>query len=387
MKMPMIWIRKFAMLIIPMIVTLLSLEIFSFVLTKANVFLVNETPRAYMDAGDGSRWRTENSDWGAWHKNNSSDKHSKPCFSVNYKSNEVGARDSSFNSQENGRKKYLLIGDSFAEGMGVNKTDTAEYLIEEILNIDVLNFGTGGAFGPIQYALIYDKLAKHYQHDGAIIYFLPANDFTDNDYDTWRTEGWTFYAPGKERYRPYYKKVSENEYSYFYPKDAVKRAYWDYKDGEVSLKRLMAHYLWSANAIRTAKAVLSKYTANKTEKVTGQRDVKIYSGYFDSSVGQQKAALFFIKKLVAELHGKEVILVIIPTLEDFRRIALGDDHRKQYWFKEFLKISAEEKTVNILDLSDFPPKDITQLYLDCDQHWSPAGHSWAANHIVTMIKP
>lgn len=160
MKMPMFWIRKFGMLIIPMIVTLLSLEIFSFGLTKANVFLVNETPRAYMDAGDGSRWRIENSDWGAWHKNNSSDKYSKPCFSVNYKSNEVGARDSSFNSQKSGRKQYLLIGDSFAEGEGINKTDTAEYLIEKILNIDVLNFGTSGNFGPLQYALIYDKLAK-----------------------------------------------------------------------------------------------------------------------------------------------------------------------------------------------------------------------------------
>ncbi len=37
-------------------------------------------------------------------------------------------------------------------------------------------------------------MAKNYKHNKLIIYFLPSNDFSENDYSNWK---------GSKRYRPY----------------------------------------------------------------------------------------------------------------------------------------------------------------------------------------
>jgi hypothetical protein len=74
---------------------------------------------------------------------------------VSYRSNEVGARDTPFtHTKLNSKDRYILLGDSFAEGYGVNFEDTAQAQIEKLLGIDVYNFGSDGYFGPVQYYLI-----------------------------------------------------------------------------------------------------------------------------------------------------------------------------------------------------------------------------------------
>ena len=64
---------------------------------------------------------------GTWHKSNYSTIHKKKCFSVSYSSNEIGARDSSFKDIKILDNNIFLIGDSFAEGYGVNIENTAQY--------------------------------------------------------------------------------------------------------------------------------------------------------------------------------------------------------------------------------------------------------------------
>ena len=53
----------------------------------------------------------------------------RSCFNVEYKTNEVGARDSAFNNLRG--RNGLLIGDSFAEGYGVNYNQTSQYILEK----------------------------------------------------------------------------------------------------------------------------------------------------------------------------------------------------------------------------------------------------------------
>ena len=66
---------------------------------------------------------------------------------------------------------------------------------EKKLKRNILNFGASGNFGPVQYWLLYEKFAKKFNHNTVIIYFLPDNDFGENDYTNWK---------GSKRYRPYY---------------------------------------------------------------------------------------------------------------------------------------------------------------------------------------
>ena len=151
------WIVNVTMVIV---VCLVSIELFSFAATKANLLLFNDTPQIYQSRYSGTAWRTQKELWGSWHKPNAADRHQQQCFDVTYRSNEIGARDRSFNRTKlSSDARYLLIGDSFAEGYGVDFDETAQAQLEKLLPIDVYNFGSDGYFGPVQYYQIYKHLA------------------------------------------------------------------------------------------------------------------------------------------------------------------------------------------------------------------------------------
>lgn len=368
-------------------ITFVFIEICSFVSVKLNLLLINETPQIYRHASvdNVSEWRTEQDIWGAWHEPNGRAHHSGECFSADYTSNNVGARDKDFVVEKTGAR-FILLGDSFAEGYGVQDAEMAKNLLQRQLGVEIYNFGSGGDFGPLQYWLIYDRLARKYQHDGVMIFFLPANDFTDNDYGYWNALGIS-----AKRYRPYYKKLSENEYDLFVPDDAMKQEQLRRrsKSRNEVLRSFIIEHFWFANVIRTIKVALLMKKIQEYEKSKSSHGAFTYSGYFDSSIEQQKAAVFFIDKIVKSVEGK-VVLVAIPRLEDFLRIKEGANRSELYWWSSFNTAQQRlHKPVKFIDLIDFPPQDnkeLADLYFSCDGHWSPYGNQWAANQIVRELE-
>ena len=141
---------------------------------------------------------------------NFSTRHQKECFDVQYNTNEIGARSKfSFNNLKSDNN-LILLGDSFAEGVGVSN----EYILASLISDEyktTLNFGSGGNFGPLQSYIIYRDLAKKFPHNEVVFLFLPANDFIDNDFDYFKKHKMT------KRYRPYYKKINADKFEYFYP--------------------------------------------------------------------------------------------------------------------------------------------------------------------------
>ena len=71
------------------LVSLISLELFSFVATKANLLLFNGFPGDLSNAILGYDWRKQKDPWGSWHKANATDRHQRSCFDVRYHSNEA----------------------------------------------------------------------------------------------------------------------------------------------------------------------------------------------------------------------------------------------------------------------------------------------------------
>ena len=387
------------------LITLASLEIFSYYLVRMNLLLVNETPMVYRNvfgadvirlAGE-YEWRTERDVWGAWHIPNArASSNSTACGQVEYRSNEVGARDAEF-LHEAKAKRFILLGDSFAEGYGVGYEDTAQRLIEEEVGAELLNFGAAGNFGPLQYWLIYERLAKQYKHDGVVVFFLPDNDFTDNDYNYWSELGRStagFYNKGKgERYRPYYRQVSEGNYDFFIPENARK---WAHPTASFTAHPKVwrgwaafpKDYFWFMNSLRTLKLVLlsrkiREYQSESTP--SGPKDV--YSGYFDASQSQQSAAVYFIDKIIMNATAKNILLVSIPRPEDFARVDSGIQRKEMLWWNSFR--TAKErlgKQVVFLDLLDYKPTNISELFNSCDGHWSPVGNKWAAGIVSAQIR-
>lgn len=379
------WMRRgsfFGGALVFVVVGLVSVELASFLLTKARLFSINETPKLYRLADSGlglDDWYTEKDEWGAWHTPNAWTTHTSHCFSVEYHSNEAGARDRPF-TVDSPKPRYLLIGDSMTEGYGVKENERAQAHIERVSQMQLLNFGAAGAFGPVQYWLIYEKLARRYKHEGVIIFFYPANDFTDNDYEFWLRTGITYVDGKRERYRPYYAPTKDGTFTYFYPPNAE-------RGSKRSLpKQLLIEYLWSANALRTFRIAYLQRAVAKEDAKKRDNPTRPYSGYFDATSEQQRAAVYFVDKLLRESQAKDHILVAIPTHEDFARIASGQERGQTFWWTQF-KSAGERlgKPVKFVDLSDFRPPDIAALFNVCDGHWSPYGNRWAGETVARFL--
>jgi hypothetical protein len=343
------------------IVSLFSVELLSFLATEANLLLFNNTPKIYQSRFSGNDWRTQKEAWGSWHKINAADRHKEKCFDVSYRSNEVGARDRSFSQRKiDSRSRYLLLGDSFAEGYGVNFDDTAKVQLERLLGIDVYNFGSDGYFGPVQYYLVYKNLARSYEHDGVILFFLPANDFTDNDFSVWKTFHPSFY-------RPYYLQEGE-QYRIFYPDTAIPTE--NYEDQVESNKviRFLDRYTFTLNTLRTVKYLVARSPIEKLG----------YSGYFDAAPEQQEAAVHFLERIATDVKPKKLVILIIPNREDMARIRSGHVYKDQLWYKKLQAMQSANANLEVVDMAENMPDDYSKLFLSCDNHWNQLGNLEAA---------
>ena len=162
---------------IGLILLLFFIEIFSFIFSKLELIPFNNTPLAYsgfVPDGNGNFWRTEDKDWGSWHKSNYLDRHRGACYDVIYETNSLGARDDEFDNNPN---NIILLGDSFVEGYAVSKEDSSASLIEKKFEFKVNNLGAAAHVGPLQYWLIYKNFREIVPHNKLIVYLLPENDF------------------------------------------------------------------------------------------------------------------------------------------------------------------------------------------------------------------
>ncbi len=340
-------------------------ELISYGFYKLNLLEISHKPKIYLSKNEvpNDEWWTEENIWGAWHIKNSETRQIRSCYNATYISNEVGARDDSF--LFNNPNDIILIGDSFAEGYGVNHDNTSQKYIENLTGFNVLNFGVSKNFGIVQYYEIYKNLAKNYKHNKLIIFFLPSNDFGENDYNNWR---------GSKRYRPYYKKIENNNYETFIPNDAVK----NYKSQTKKIKKIFKNYFWTSGLFINLNYNYKIYRAKK------KYGKDTFSGYFDSKLDQQKAAIYFIKKIIDEANIK-TYLVSIPRIQDFERFNRGESLQDVFWVKSLKDLTKKNKKFTFIDLIQYPTPNLEDLYLKCDGHWTIVGNKWAAEIISSKL--
>ncbi len=345
-----------------LLIFFLLIEFTSFLLSKNSILLTSYTPKLYLNKKfiPLNEWWTEEQIWGSWHKINKKTEHKKSCFSSVYTSNEIGARDSSFKNLKDKNDNIILLGDSFAEGYGVNYEETSQYLLEKKLKKKILNFGTSNNFGPLQYWLVYKKFSKHYNHNSVIIYFLPDNDFEDND----------FTLNNSQRYRPYYRKKG-NDFDYFIPQNSVKNSH----NNNSLLKSLIVDNLWLSNLIRVYKIF---YLRAKNKELNN------YSGYFDASDIQQEAVIYFLDKIIDSDLSKKFYLISIPRQNDIIR-SKNQNLDRIHWYNYYLKKSDKQINFEFIDLLNYLPENYEKLFFKCDGHWSQYGNMWVSDILQKKI--
>jgi hypothetical protein len=342
---------------VALVVEAFSFLYFRFDLGRLSHAPVYALPPAAANALPLIDWYTHRDPWGAWHRPESRAYHVNWCYEAIYSSDAARPRA--------GADRALFLGDSFVEGFTVNDADRLTNLLEAGYGMPVLNFGTGGHFGPLQYEILYRELATKFEHRHLFVGILPDNDFTDNDAAFWRRS-----QEFHELYRPYY---AEDGHSPFYSAQAP---------AEVTGRRSLSEratewarrYTWSFGIVKEIRRVLLE------RQHRGESSARPYAGYRDASAAQLRNVLGSLGRLadMAAQNGRQMTIVLFPRPNDY---AL--DLAEVQIVAPFARF-AVERGIDFIDLREAVPYD-KDLFQACDGHWSPKGNRAAAEAILARV--
>ncbi len=374
--------KFFKILFLNLLFLISFLEIASFIFLKLGLFTHPSEPTygntsSFIDTD----WRNEKNLWGAWHIKNFNSSSKKSCFNVKYESNNIGARDNKNYFKNKG--DTILLGDSFIEGIGVNLEKTFAGLLSTT-GRSVLNFASAGDFGPVQQYLIYKNFASDFNHNEIVIFFLPANDFTDNS---------SKYQESLfgDRYRPYFRKNESEVFEIYYPDNSEPSEKFPSTERKNSFlfKSFLVDYFYSANLLRQFRLIiLSSHT--DIQDIFNEK-----FGYNFNDDYSIEGVLYYYEELFKLIDPRvSKTFIVIPTDRDLREIQSNNwAYLKSDWYEEITKLT-KEYDIKFIDLaldSNMSSKELLikgqdSWYHKCDGHWNQAGHKYAFDRFFNGIE-
>ena len=313
-----------------------------------------------------------------------------PEFDVEYRINSRGLRDSETDPSEARGKRLVLLGDSFAEGWGVEIGQAVSEQLEERLSgpgspVEVFNFGVAG-HGTDQQLLLFERHRRAYDPDIVLLLFY-GNDLWNNALDR---------GIGVERgFKPRFVPGPGN--SLRLTGVPVRRSrYWDF-DRRLPLDRRLSRYAFEHWHL----AALLRKAFSQEVPAAQRRD--FYLGLYGTGADAERfeKAWRTTARLLLELDtrvrgaGARLLLVYVPAIvqiepEDWEakisglglpgeEYALDKPNRR-------LAAAAAGHGIPFLDLSPaFLAAAVTETLFYRDSHWNAAGHALAADTIAGFL--
>ena len=306
-------------------------------------------------------WADINPAFGVWHRPNGHFIHKSGCYSVAYDTNSYGARDVE-RTLHSSAPRTIVLGDSMIEGIGQPADRRLTNILEKDTGQEFLNFGTGGNFGPLQYALLYKTMASNFDHSLVLVGVVPDNDFHDMDFAYWKAHGWN------GQYRPYYADDLSVFYDGHFNPNAGE-SLWDHT--EAILRAYLASY----------------HVGLFVDSRLYWRKLSPYSGYHDYNnvdIARLEKALDDIKA-TADQHGAKMAVFLIPHAIDFQRV-----HKtRTNPLGPLIERWGKQQDVPVKDL--LPEMDAMSggdflSYSLCDGHWSVRGGTVAAKILEPWLR-
>ena len=306
-------------------------------------------------------WADINPAFGVWHRPNGHFIHKSGCYSVAYDTNSYGARDVE-RTLHSSAPRTIVLGDSMIEGIGQPADRRLTNILEKDTGQEFLNFGTGGNFGPLQYALLYKTMASNFDHNLVLVGVVPDNDFHDMDFAYWKAHGWN------GQYRPYYADDLSVFYDGHFNPNAGE-SLWDHT--EAILRAYLASY----------------HVGLFVDSRLYWRKLSPYSGYHDYNnvdIARLEKALDDIKA-TADQHGAKMAVFLIPHAIDFQRV-----HKtRTNPLGPLIERWGKQQDVPVKDL--LPEMDAMSggdflSYSLCDGHWSVRGGTVAAKILEPWLR-
>lgn len=311
--------------------------------------------------------------FGIWRHPKRSVEHTGACFAVKYNSNEFGMRDKERLKDVPDRHRLVVLGDSFVEGFGVEEAVRLTDVAENNTGVEVLNFGISGDFSSTQQYLLYRELASQFEHSGVAIFFLPDNDFRDNNLDNFSSS----------RYRPYLRKSPQGEYMIYYPVLFREREQESGMSIFRSLRREFYNRIYLLNAIRQ----FGDYFQNTKIKdsLSDQVAQVEQSSYLHYTEDDIEKLLWGYENIIRLAAPRPVDIFIIPREGDLLQ-ARKNEGISTKLLADLQTLTQKYNNVAVHDLiphfSSRDPQDEDKFFLPCDGHWSAEGHRVAANVLI-----
>ncbi len=332
---------------VPILIFLIFFEILSLIFTKTGLFYFNEEPKYSYEEKFLHDWIELDEDGIVWHKKNYQTRHISRCFDVIYKTNNIGARDNDDYFKNNQNKSIILIGDSFAEGPGVDVDKIFAKIVEQKTGKKVLNFGNSGTEPKTQLTR-YLKFNKDYNFDEMIYFFLPQNDYSE-------------------------KKIISNNNN---QKNNNKKKILNLGIIKYKIADFLARFTYSYNFLRTASYIFNinfNYGYNELS-------------YFYKIEENIDYTFSYLEEILSSKKVKTYI-VIIPTIFDINNfLSTGLNYKNLYWYKKMTALSERNNTtlIDLMDYKDFKKK--SNYFHSCDGHWSEYGNRFAAEVFLKYYK-
>ena len=339
--------------------------ILTFVLLEAGLGWLCATGRlkiakpSYCLSNIGSRfWADSNPFFGVWHDPHASFKHVSPDYNLTYQANGQGMRDKERDLKAHGKKRVIVLGDSFVEGWGVATEHRMSDRLEQLTGLECLNFGTSGSFGPTQYLMLYNHLARSFEHEALIIAILPDNDFLDDDYEYGR-------LMHADRIRPFFTGTKP-DYKLIVTNPTLP------SPGSKLLEQILLNLTYTGNVIKHFKSLSRHRQATIPTN---------YAGYFDFTPAQWDRLEHVLQEFRMAAPTLPILVLTIPCDTDIQRT------EKQAKAPLPPKMQTLCKTLGMQYLDLMPairatPEGWQACYLKTDRHWNARGNEIAAEAIA-----
>lgn len=268
-------------------------------------------------------------------------------YSVDMQTNSAGFRTYGDPHAE-GRKKVLILGDSFTHAVHVSNDKTYHALLAKELDIEVFALGVEG-YGTLQEYMMLDEIIDDIQPDAVVLQFCP-NDFINNHYDLEMASS----QNNNRMRRPYF---AENRITYKNPSEfAMLRNF------SASYSRFLYFILTRLDRLN---ADSSKFSSEESSEKRIVQEGLAYS-LFEEAVQVTEELLHKIRLRVPQ----ETPVYVFST-------PIGDPDYEQ--IKRISSISGVvfiDGTTQALDAAE--RNGITTTAAD-KAHWSNAGHQVVAD--------
>ncbi len=303
-------------------------------------------------------------------------------------SNEIGARETGPTPLQPaaGQSRWLLVGESFAHGTGVQTAQTwAEIADRAAADLDIVNLAVAG-YSMAQAYLRYPSVADRLQHDGVLLAFAPTVDLW-RDVNTIRELGEPW---GLRTVMPRF--VSEGDglrlvSSPYADADKFRRGN---ENGlsqtlEDHLRRYHRFYfplehrpVAGLDRLLTYKLVVAAYGRYARGRV---RREQLRSGSEGLEVSRR---LFRRMQHEAVQRGKKFTVLVLPTIRDLRRLH-GDSSFRETWRRiASYACGAVSRCIDLgSPLADMPP-EVIDVSVD-GNHYGPRMNERIAREVLAAL--